>query len=188
MFRVHAVATNAALARYPRATSQQCTVSTDERPTIVLADPHLGLLPGKTLTMEWAIYPFGADQLDYLDFVNVLRRDTGTAEIQIPHLGQLGWARCTGQGYPCTTEDFEEAGGFSDPHWESWSPATMRAVLQRQGQIAVTDNEDWLHGACGEVDVDGTAFVYGAPPLYERYRPRSTVPSSTHRFCTGIHC
>ena len=185
---MHSVATNAALARYPRATSQQCTVSTDERPTIVLADPHLGLLPGKTLTMEWAIYPFGADQLDYLDFVNVLRRDTGTAEIQIPHLGQLGWARCTGQGYPCTTEDFEEAGGFSDPHWESWSPATMRAVLQRQGQIAVTDNEDWLHGACGEVDVDGTAFVYGAPPLYERYLSRSTVPSSTHRFCTGIHC
>ena len=26
-----------------------------------------------------------------------------------------------------------------------------------------------LHGHCGEVDVDGTAFVSGAPPLFDEY-------------------
>jgi hypothetical protein len=165
VFRVHSLATNNALAQYPRATTQRCTVPEDERPTIVLADPHLGLAPGKTVTLEWAIYPFGPEKLDYLDFVNVLRHDLGTDEVTIPGLGSLGWARCTGKLVPCDTSDFVWAGGFTDPHWETWSPETAAAFLTRQGRMAVTDNEDWLHGHCGEVDVDGTAFVSGAPPL-----------------------
>jgi hypothetical protein len=169
VFRVHSLATNAALAQYPRATTQRCTVSADERPTIVLADPHLGLAPGKQITLEWAIYPFGPEELDYLDFVNVLRHDLGTDEITIPHLGALGWARCTGNLTPCTVEGFESAGGFSNPHWEEWTPATAAAFFRQQGKLAITDNEDWLHGQCGEVGVDGTAFVSGAPPLFDEY-------------------
>ena len=167
VFRVHSLATNNALAQYPRATTQRCTVPDDERPTIVLADPHLGLAPGKTITLEWAIYPFGPEKLDYLDFVNVLRHDLGTDEVTIPGLGSLGWARCTGKLVPCDTSDFAWAGGFTDPHcerchgwlacgWpvvdvdtrpllrtgETYSPETAAAFLTRQGKMAVTDNED----------------------------------------------
>ena len=182
VFRAHGVGFNAALAKYPRATTQKCPVSTTERPTLTLADPHLGLAPGSSVTLEWAIWPFAEDQLDYLDFINVLRSDLGTDTITIPHLGQLGWARCTDTHlHPCTTSAFDGAGrdpqghspangdGFLDKHWESWSPEMTRAFLKQQGQIAVTDNEDWFHGTCGEVDIDGTAFVFGMPPLFEEY-------------------
>ena len=187
VFRAHGVGFNSALAKYPRATTQSCEVSSTERPILTLADPHLGLAPGSSITLEWAMYPFGEDKLDYLDFVNVLRHDLKTDTITIPSLGQLGWARCTNPHLPisgdnpCTTSAFDGAGrdpqgklppggdGFVDKHWEAWSPATTKAVLRQQGQIAVSDNEDWLFGTCGVVDVDGSAFVYGAPPLFEEY-------------------
>jgi hypothetical protein len=182
VFRAHGVGFNAALAKYPRSTTQTCAVSSTERPSLTLADPHLGLAPGSSVTLEWSIYPFAEDQLDYLDFVNVLRSDLGTDQITIPHLGQLGWARCTDLHlHPCTTAAFSGAGrdpeghpptdgdGFLEKHWEEWSPATTRAVLKQQGKIAVTDNEDWFYGTCGEVDIDGTAFVWGMPPLFEEY-------------------
>ena len=178
-FRVHSLARNAALAKYPTATTERCAVSAYERPTIVLADPHLGLAPGANITLEWAIYPvsvprgrlltsslvllshgrqFGSDSLDYLDFVNVLRRDLGTDAITIPHLGCLGWATCTGALKPCSMDDFVDAGGFEKPHWEQWDAATAAAFFQQQGNLAITGNMGWLHG---EHDRPQTNFLAG---------------------------
>eukprot|EP01045_Picozoa_sp_COSAG04_P020068 COSAG04_NODE_2015_length_4999_cov_3.122245_3_plen_357_part_00 len=65
-FRVHSLARNAALAKYPTATTERCAVSAYERPTIVLADPHLGLAPGANITLEWAIYPVSVAPLAYI--------------------------------------------------------------------------------------------------------------------------
>lgn len=185
VFRAHGVGFNAALKKYPRAPAGvECAVSAGEMPTLTLADPHLGIEPGKTITLEWAIYPFAETQLDYLDFVNVLRADLKTDTITIPALGQLGWARCTEAAHgssPCSTYALEHAGadaslnlppggdGFLDKHWEEWSPATTAAVLEQQGQIAVSDDESWLRGRCGHSNVKGTAFVYGKPPAFEQY-------------------
>ena len=43
--------------------------------TLVLGNTGVGVGPGKSLTVEWSIYPLRAPALGYFDFINVLRED-----------------------------------------------------------------------------------------------------------------
>ena len=46
---------------------------------------------------------------------------------------------------------------------------TARKQIFLPGSVAHTDGDESAAGHCGEVDVDGTAFVSGAPPLFDEY-------------------
>jgi hypothetical protein len=47
-----------------------------EKGCIGIADPQLGIAPGKSHTLEWSIYP--APNGDYWDFINAVRRNWGS--------------------------------------------------------------------------------------------------------------
>ena len=51
--------------------------------TFGLSDDRLGLAPGKSVTLEWAIYPLSGPEADYWSFVNAVRRNWG-ANYTIP--------------------------------------------------------------------------------------------------------
>ena len=58
-------------------------------PSIQLADPHFGLAPGKSYTLEWAIYPLPAPS-SYYSFINQLRVDMGVSgALTVPGTGLL---------------------------------------------------------------------------------------------------
>eukprot|EP01050_Picozoa_sp_SAG11_P028575 SAG11_NODE_7693_length_1109_cov_1.375248_1_plen_237_part_00 len=100
-----------AMAAAPRMAGMACTVS--DPPAISLADPGFGLARGASYTLEWAIYPFVAEEAavaqpeaaaadeaaadggdggctDYYCFVNAQRHDLGSAGIRINQTGFLG--------------------------------------------------------------------------------------------------
>ena len=55
-------------------------------------------------------------------------------------------------------DDFVDAGGFVEPHWEKWGAATAAAFFQQQGNLAITGNMGWLRG---EHDRLQAAFLAG---------------------------
>ena len=75
VFQIHGVATQSALAAYPRGPKPGCAVTSP--PSIEIADRNLGLAPGSSSSyqQEWAIYPTSESCNDYYCFINTARKE-----------------------------------------------------------------------------------------------------------------
>ena len=75
VFQIHGVATQSALAAYPRGPNPGCAVTSP--PSIEIADRNLGLAPGSSSSyqQEWAIYPTSESCNDYYCFINTARKE-----------------------------------------------------------------------------------------------------------------
>ena len=165
VFRVHAVASNLALARNPAAPASAPTCAVADPPTLLLEEPHFAIRPGSVSTMEWALYPGGPACTDFLCFVNSLRHDLGTDAITIPSAGFLTLrGRKNESPAGSTTPIGLPAAGYRED-WDQWGPAEWGQFVKQQGPVISTDNEDWTpKGGCHcGCSIDGDDFL--DPPL-----------------------
>ena len=163
----------------------------------VLADRHLGIAPGGTHTVRWAIYPTAAP--DYYDFINQVRADEGingyvpgafafTSSWDVPApeyvenraLGFYSWASITRvlQDPVVSLEGWE----FTDypalcDKIRTWIAATRAAypALQTTFHVAhslfATDQPEALFPDAVAMAADGSKICYGGNDVdyYNRY-------------------
>jgi hypothetical protein len=96
VFRVHAKASNAALAG-----SAGCTVSSP--PSISLADPSFGLAGGGSYTMQWAVYTQQPAAVESFGNVNLADRPNTSTSLSVA--GAKASAACIARGAICVKGD-----------------------------------------------------------------------------------
>jgi hypothetical protein len=180
IFRVHAETRNFAVEQLnPRAPSN-CEVSSP--PSIRLSDPILALAAGSSQTHEWAIYP-SRNATDFFDFVNVLRNDFGTDQIQ---LGKFtGVLSAMEHGSDAAYQDMSEwtRSGYQAPtcnnsvgpkdrvgctNWTDWPKDDILKYMTRQGVNVMpiaNGNDRGGDLPCGHhLESNGAMFVNGENP------------------------
>ena len=180
VFRVHTETRNFAVRQLnPRAPSN-CEVSSP--PSIRLMDPILALAAGTSQTHEWAIYP-SSGATDFFDFVNVLRNDYGTDQIQ---LGKFtGVLSAMEHGSDAAYQDMSEwtRSGYQAPtcnnsvapkdrigctNWTDWPKEDILNYMTRQGVNVMPVANGIDRGGdlpCGShMEMNGAMFVNGENP------------------------
>lgn len=180
VFRVHAETRNFAVEQLnPRAPSN-CEVSSP--PSIRLSDPILALAAGSSQTHEWAVYP-SRNATDFFDFVNVLRNDYGTDQIQLgkftgvlsamEHGSDAAYqdmSEWTRSGYVAAT--CNNSVGPEDrvgcTNWTDWPNEDILKYMTRQGVNVMPIANGIDHGGdlpCGHhLELNGAMFVNGENP------------------------
>lgn len=180
VFRVHAETRNYAVKQLNPRVPSNCEVTSP--PSIRLSDPILALAVGTSQTHEWAIYP-SKTATDFFDFVNVLRNDYGTDQIQ---LGQFtGVLSAMEHGSDALYQDMTEwtRSGYQPPtcnnsvapkdrvgctNWTDWPKEDILKYMTRQGVnvMPIANGND--HGGdlpCGgHMETNGAMFVNGEDP------------------------
>ena len=201
VFRTHAQTANRAVGLAPRQTSDPCPLSSP--PSIELREPHFGLTPRGTATLQWAIYPFAAgseqphgdttvdppaSSTEFFAFVNRQRRDFGTNTITMNGTGFLSM-----MGEPELKLDKGGYGFFNftaqQGQWWKWSGQEMRQFIEDNAMHYVVST----NGGYGEkdacvtaggntrLDVDGSRFMVDPPAGYDDFL-RSII-SQMHAAC-----
>lgn len=190
VFQIHGVATQSALAVYPRGPRPGCAVTTP--PSIQIADRNLGLHAGSSYIQEWAIYPTTQPCNDYYCFINAARKArwgkpsvqlNGTVRIALSHtdmrmLRGLKLICCVAflvvQGYLSMNTNLPNAdyseledAGFVQP-WGQWSNSTWLKFLNQQAMHFITSDIPYTERAevCRpqqRLYCTGSCFVHELP-------------------------
>ena len=185
VFRVHAETHNFAVKQLNPRVPSNCEVSSP--PSIRLSDPILALAAGTSQTHEWAVYP-SSNCTDFFCFVNVLRNDYGTDEMELgKHTGVLSAME---HGADAQYSDMSEWGrsGYQVPacnntlppadrigvctNWTDWSNDDILKYMTRQGVNVMAIANGMDRGGdlpCGgHLEMNGAMFVNGENPPTSR--------------------
>ena len=180
VFRVHTETRNFAIRQLnPRAPSN-CEVSSP--PSIQLMDPILALAARTSQTHEWAIYPSSA-ATDFFDFVNVLRNDYGTDQIELgkftgvlsamehgsdaAYQDMSAWSQ-SGYQAPTCNNSVAPVDRVGCTNWTDWPTEDILKYMTRQGVNVMPMANGIDHGGdlpCGgHMEMNGNMFVSSENP------------------------